>query len=419
MVTLMRLSRYPLLLAAAALALPACAERGGLRVTALDAPAATAPLGLNLAADRGGRLTASWLEPRAGGGYSFRMAAMDSSGWAVPRTVFSGATFVTHPTDLPGVAFLPGGALLAHWQEEADWSALDFETDVRLAVSSDGGSSWSAPDRPYPLPTLGEHGFVSTWRTESGVGMAWLDARRQFYTPGPDSATKGEWRGSMALQGAVIGADGRPVGEMLLDSVVCECCPTAAAMTARGPVVVYRDRELPADVERAGIQYAQDVVRDIAITRFEAGLWTAPRVVHADGWVFNGCPNNGPAVAARDERVVVAWMTGVGGRVAVYAAFSADAGDSFGAPIRVDDGKAIGQVTVALAGEGAIVGWLENNKVMARRIGVDGSRERSSALGPSAGTARLPRWTTDGSSVIAGWLATGDGAAAIRLSRLE
>jgi hypothetical protein len=409
----------PLLLSAALATVLACGDSSTLRVTPLDAPTATDPRALNLTSDSAGRALASWLEPREGGGYALRMAAQDAGGWTGPRTVVSGAALATHPTDLPGVAFLPGGALLAHWQEEVDWSTMSFETDVRLATSGDGGATWSEATRPYPLPTLGEHGFVSTWRTQSGVGMAWLDARRQFYTPGPDSAAKGEWRGAMALQGAVIGAEGRPVLEQVIDSVTCECCPTAAAVTSRGPVVVYRDRELPADVERSGIQYAQDVVRDIAITRFEAGRWTAPRVVHADGWVFNGCPNNGPAVAARDERVVVAWMTGVGGRVAVYAAFSTDAGDSFGAPIRVDDGKAIGQVTVALAGEGAIVGWLENNKVMARRIGADGSRGRSSALGPSAGTARLPRWTTDGNSVVAGWLAAGDGGAAIRLARLE
>ena len=405
----MRFSCLPLLPAAAALALSACAERGALNVTSVDAPAATAPLALNLATDGEGRLAASWLEPRAGGGYTLRMAARDSAAWGATRSVASGAAFVTHPTDLPGIAFLPGGALLAHWQEQADWSPMDFETDVRLAVSSDGGSSWSVPERPYPLPTLGEHGFVSTWPTETGVGMAWLDARRQFQV-------EGTWRGPMALQGAVIGAEGRPVLEQVIDSVTCECCPTAAAVTARGPVVVYRDRGLPPDVEQAGIQYEQEVVRDIAITRFEGGRWTAPRLVHADGWVFNGCPNNGPAVAARGERVVVAWMTGVGGRPAVYAAFSADAGDRFGAPIRIDDGKAMGQVTVALAGADAVIGWLEYNRVMARRIGPDGRRGAPVTLGASAGTGRLPRWASGDDAVIAAWLERDSGAAAIRMA---
>lgn len=408
----MRLLKGLLLPAAAVLALSGCADGPGLRVTPVDAPEAAAPLALNLAADRDGRLALSWLEPRAGGGYTFRMAARDSSDWGVVRTVASGATLATHPTDLPGIAFLPGGALLAHWQEEADWSPMDFETDVRLAVSSDSGASWSAPERPYPLPTLGEHGFVSTWPTERGVGMAWLDARRQFQA-------EGDWRGPMALQGAVIGADGRPALELVIDSVTCECCPTAAAVTARGPVVVFRDRELPADVERAGIQYAQEVVRDIAITRFEAGRWTAPRLVHADGWAFNGCPNNGPAVAARGERVVVAWMTGAGGRPAVYAAFSADAGDRFGAPIRIDDGKAVGQVTVALAGDDAVIGWLENNRVMARRIGPDGSRGKAVALGASAGTGRLPRWASGDNAVIAAWLEPDAGSAAIRMAVIQ
>jgi hypothetical protein len=184
--------------------------------------------------------------------------------------------------------------------------------------------------------------------------------------------------------------------------------------------VVYRDREVPADVDRSGVQYDQNVIRDIAVARYEGGRWTAPRLVHADGWEFNGCPNNGPAVAASGERVVVAWMTGVGGKTALYAAFSTDAGDHFGEPIRVDDGKAVGQVTVALTEHGAIVGWLEDNNVMARRLAPEGSRGPARILGPSAGRTRLPRWSGDGDTVLAAWLeGNGSDAATIRLARLR
>jgi hypothetical protein len=315
----------------------------------------------------------------------------------------------------------PDGAIMAHWQEDADWTSMPYETDVRVAVSTDQGVTWSPPSRPYALPTLGEHGFVSTWATASGVGMAWLDARRQVFVPAPPGSTEeGQWRGSMALQAAAIGPSGVPTAEMVIDSITCECCPTASALTSRGPLVVYRDREVPADVERTGVQYEQSVIRDIAVTRFEGGRWTTPQLVHADGWVFNGCPNNGPAVAASGERAVVAWMTGVGGKTALYAAFSTDAGDHFGAPIRIDDGKAVGQVTVALTEQGAMVGWLEDNKVMTRRLAADGSRGPARVLGPSAGRTRLPRWSSEGESVLAGWLeGKGGESATIRLARLQ
>lgn len=403
------------------LALAGCREHDAIKVTRLDAPAATHPLALNLATGPGGLLMASWLEPRDSGGYAFRIALRDSIQWGEPRTVVASAALATHPTDLPGVAFTSDGAIVAHWQEDADWTPMPYETDVRLAVSRDQGATWSPPSRPYALPTVGEHGFVSTWATASGVGMAWLDAGRQAFVPAPAGSTaEGEWRGAMALQGAAITAAGLAEAATVIDSITCECCPTAAALTSRGPIVVYRDREVPADVERTGVQYDQSVIRDIAVTRFEGGRWTTPQLVHADGWAFNGCPNNGPAVAASGERVVVTWMTGVGGKTAVYAAFSTDAGDSFGAPIRIDEGKAVGQVTVAVTSQGAIAGWLEDNSVVARRLAPDGSRGPVRTLGPSAGRTRLPRWSSDGETVLAAWLeGTGGETAAIRLARLQ
>jgi hypothetical protein len=403
------------------LALAGCRDRDAIEVTNLEAPAAVRPLALNLAAGPAGQLAASWLEPRDSGGYAFRIALRDSIQWGGPRTVIASAVLATHPTDLPGVAFTADGAIVAHWQEDADWTPMPYETDVRLAVSTDQGVTWSAPSRPYAQPTVGEHGFVSTWATASGVGMAWLDARRQaFVPPRPGSTEEGQWRGAMALQGAVISAAGKAEAETVLDSITCECCPTAAALTSRGPIVVYRDREVPADVERTGVRYEQSVIRDIAVTRYEEGRWTAPHLVHADGWAFNGCPNNGPAVAASGERVVVAWMTGVGGKTALFAAFSRDAGDSFGAPIRIDEGKAVGQVTVALTERGAMVGWLEESSVMARRLSPDGSRGPARTLGPSAGRTRLPRWSSDGDTVLAAWLeGNGSEPAAIRLARLQ
>jgi len=406
----------------AIVALTACGTGPGLRVTALDEPAALSPLSLNLAVGSGGELAASWLEPRDGGGYTFRLALRDSSGWREPLTVISGPTLATHPTDLPGVAFLTGGVILAHWQERPDWTPNPYETDIRTAVSPDGGRTWSEPSRPYQLPTSGEHGFVATWSAGAGVGLAWLDGRRQTYQPPADTTQHGIHSGSMALYGAqVVGSDGEAAGEVMIDSVTCECCPTAAALTGRGPIVAYRDRELPEHVEPTGILYEQEVIRDVVVTRYEGGEWSAPRLVHRDGWVYSGCPNNGPAIAADGDRVVVAWMTGAGGKPAVYAAFSDDAGDRFGAPIRIDDGQAVGQVTVALAGPGgAVVGWLAGKNVMARRVMPDGRRGPSTVLGPNAGITRLPRWVTQGEAVLATWLsAAGLGPATVKVARLQ
>jgi hypothetical protein len=406
----MRIVVHPIGLCAALALAAGCETRNDLRVTRLASPAAAAPLSLNLAAGPAGELAVTWLEARDAGGYVFRLALGDSAAWSEPRAIAAGPTLATHPTDLPGVAFLSDGTILAWWQERPDWSPNPYETDVRTALSHDQGMTWSEASRPYRLPTSGEHGFVATWPAGSGVGLAWLDARRQTYQPAADSTQHGIHGGSMALFAAVVNAAGTTTGEMMVDSVTCECCPTAAALTGRGPVVVYRDRELPADVERTGVLYEQEVIRDIAITRFEGGRWSDPRLVHRDGWAYSGCPNNGPAVAARGDRLVVAWMTGAGGKTAVYAAFSADAGDSFGEPIRIDEGQAVGQVTVALArdsADAAVVGWLEGSQVMTRQVTSRGERGPGYVLGPSAGRTRLPPWVTRGDVVVASWLSGG------------
>jgi hypothetical protein len=128
--------------------------------------------------------------------------------------------------------------------------------------------------------------------------------------------------------------------ELTLDARTCECCNTGVAMTSRGPVVVYRDR---GDDER----------RDISVVRLVEGEWTEPQDIARDGWILPGCPVNGPAVAATEETVVVAWYTAANGRAAVKASISNDCGESFCDPITIADERGKDQSTpegrVALA----------------------------------------------------------------------
>ncbi|MGH9882414.1 MAG: hypothetical protein ACRD6N_13335, partial [Pyrinomonadaceae bacterium] len=100
-----------------------------------------------------------------------------------------------------------------------------------------------------------------------------------------------------------------------------------------------------------------------------------------DNWEINGCPVNGPSVAADERRVVVAWFTGAGDAPRVKLAFSQDAGATFGGPIEVDKGEAAGRVDVLLLPDGsALVCWMSGNAeggtIKVRRIRHEG------ALGP-------------------------------------
>jgi hypothetical protein len=190
----------------------------------------------------------------------------------------------------------------------------------------------------------------------------------------------------MTLRTALVGD--RVETSDLLDRRVCDCCQTAAAMTAKGPVVAYRDR-------------SDDEVRDVAVVRREDGRWTSPRPVHDEGWEIAGCPVNGPAVAADGRRVAVAWYTQGANRPRVSVSFSRDAGATFGPPVVVDRRGPLGRVDVVLDANGdALVLWVASEgKAGAIRLArVTPSGELGPALsiastetGRSSGFPRLER----------------------------
>jgi len=151
----------------------------------------------------------------------------------------------------------------------------------------------------------------------------------------------------MTVRTATIGADGLRAGaDEEIDARVCDCCQTDAALTADGPVVVYRDR-------------SQREVRDIALVRYSGGRWSEPVRVHDDGWEIDACPVNGPAIDARGRTVAVAWFTAPD-LPRVRLAFSQDAGRTFASPIDVARGDPAGRVDVVLLDDGrAVVSWLQ------------------------------------------------------------
>jgi hypothetical protein len=191
-----------------------------------------------------------------------------------------------------------------------------------------------------------------------------------------------------------------------VDPSVCDCCGTDAAVTSRGPLLVYRDRT-------AG------EIRDIYAARLEDGAWQAPRAVHADGWTIAACPVNGPAVAAAGNDAVVAWYSAANDVPKLQLARSADAGDSFGAPVVVDEGEAVqGRTDVALDAKQAWVAWLREDagaqSLWLARYAPDLSRELSrtqvAALhGRGRGTG-FPKLAVRDGEVFVVWTDIIDGA---------
>jgi hypothetical protein len=341
------------------------------------------------------RVLLSWVEKAGEKRYALRFAARDAAGWSEARTAAEGENWFINWADFPSVVALPGGSLASHRLVKSGHGTYAY--DVQVSLSKDGGKNWGAPVVPHSDKTLTEHGFVSLIPLpDARVGAVWLDGRNlKDVKEGEEE--KGPLPVSMTLRYAAVDADGRVSDEALLDERVCECCQTSAALTSEGPVVVYRDR-------------SETEVRDIYVVRRQGDGWSAPRPVFADDWEINGCPVNGPSVAADGRRMVVAWYTEAGDAPRVKVAFSDDAGATFGGPVQVDDGDVMGRVDVLLLPEGsALVCWMsgkaEGGAIKTRHVSYDGT------LGPVAVVSRtdvsrssgFPRMARLGEDIYFAW----------------
>lgn len=314
-----------------------------------------------LTATPDGRIILSWVEKLGEKRYALRAVVLDQDRWSEARTVSEGENWFINWADFPSVVALKDGSLAAHWLVKSGTATYAY--DVTISQSNDAGKSWSKPLVPHRDNTQTEHGFVSLIPLADGrLGAVWLDGRNMKnmkesdeHAPSPES---------MTLRYAAIDAAGNLSDEAQLDERVCECCQTSAAVTSAGPIAVYRDRS-PGEV------------RDIYIVRQVNGSWTTPQAVFGDDWVINGCPVNGPSVAADGTRVVVAWFTSAADTPRVKVAFSQDAGATFSQPIQVDDGETVGRVDALLLPDGsALVCWLSGNAeggaIKVRRVQANG-----------------------------------------------
>ncbi|HEX7802730.1 MAG TPA: sialidase family protein [Pseudoxanthomonas sp.] len=288
-----------------------------------------------------GRLLLSWIETGNGSAHALKFAAFDGDAWSAPREIARGEDWFVNWADTPHLTATADGALWAHWLRQS--AKATYAYDVVLSRSADGGSTWSSPTKVNDDGTPTEHGFVSLWpQSRDSLGIAWLDGRN---TAGGGHGGHEAHGGAMTLRVANVGAGLGKSAESELDPRTCDCCQTDAAMTSRGPLLVYRDRD-------------GDEIRDIVTTRLDDGAWTLPRKVHDDRWKMPACPVNGPAVAAKGTQAWVAWYTAAGDMPKVRVARSQDAGDNFLPPVDLDSGLEVqGRVGVAADGDAVWVSW--------------------------------------------------------------
>ncbi|MDX1392907.1 MAG: sialidase family protein [Gemmatimonadota bacterium] len=365
-----------------------------------------------LATSDGGALL-TWLEPVGGDVWAFRLARRGVEGWSEPTTIRESDAFFVNWADFPSSVEMDDGTIVVLWLERV--ADAPYAYHVMLSLSDDDGASWSDPIRLHDDTSPTEHGFVSMTPWEGGAAITWLDGRAMYDPDGEaDGGHGGGAGGAMSARFRTLAPDGALGAEVLLDGRTCECCQTALAASSRGLVAAYRDR-------------SETEIRDIAVVRSLGETWSPPVPIAENGWEINGCPVNGPQLSARGADVVGAWYTGVGDAPQAYVAFSSDAGESFGPPVRIDEGLPIGRVDVEWIDDGrAVVTWVEGNdggaRVMARLVAADEGLEAPVTVTETTveRASGFPRIARVGSEVLVVWTVPGDeGGIRVRGIRIE
>jgi hypothetical protein len=363
---------------------------------ALVFPGATGSAEPRLTSDLDGAPLLSWIEPEDEGGV-LRYARFEGVAFQQSREIVRSERMLVSWADFPAVTPITPQLWFAYWLRKRPQG---FAYDAAMTISRDGGASWSDAGQLNDDDAEAEHGFVSVIAWDERFGAFWLDGR-ELATASLDGS--GPLPGT-SLRLATFDRDGVIAAREIVDSMVCDCCQPDVALTSAGPIVIYRDR-------------TEDEIRDVVVRRHVGGTWSAPVNLGNEGWHIEGCPVNGPVVAAREDDVVAAWFTAASNSSRVRFARSVDAGASFRAAVDVDVGRALGQPAIVLDADGrALVSWWRRGgeggiDLMLRRFERDDSAGEAIVLAhEDIGLAGdVPQLIAAGRDHIVAWTTVADG----------
>ncbi|TXF91441.1 hypothetical protein FUA23_01735 [Neolewinella aurantiaca] len=246
------------------------------------------------------------------------------------------------PSVVPVDSFMESSYYFYHWLQYSGEGTYDYDImhNLQFPFSS------SLPGKLHQDTVSAEHGFLSSASLPGGgLQVSWLDGRFTKQDTGADAGA-GDGHdhghgagGAMTLRTISLLSDSTSVE---LDHRVCDCCNTATVATDSLIMVAYRDR-------------SEHEIRDIAyVTKPTSGNeWSTPKLVHADNWEINGCPVNGPALAANDAgNIAVVWYTAPADRAQINFARYNPVTKNFNAPTLLDGQAPLGRVDLQLAEDG-------------------------------------------------------------------
>lgn len=349
----------------------------------------------------GGKLHMTWVE-QEDSLTILKYASYDFNSWSAPRTVASGKDWFVNWADFPALGINGEYTLTNILQKSAEGT---YDYDVKLQLYK-GDEVVKTDFLLHNDGVAAEHGFVSIQAYDGGFYASWLDGR--------NTKNEDKTKNQMSLRNAYIDLEGNITQDTEIDARVCDCCNTATAITNNGPIAVYRDRS-----------ESTPEIRDMAIVRWVDGKWTAPMTIGDDNWQLNGCPVNGPAIDTQEERVVVSWFTAQGDSPRVLTTFSNNNGETFGAPIRVDSGNAIGRVDTDFLKDGsALVSWLEpkgdNVVLQVARVYKEGQLDAPITITNTSAERQsgFPQLEVLGDEVFAAWTDLGEDSSKVEVVKV-
>jgi len=355
-------------------------------VQTIDSPATPESAEPYLFTAENGVVYLSWVKETGDKSEMLFSRLMDDH-WSAPMRIDSGSIWFVNWADYPMMAANKNNFIASYLDRSGPGK---YSYDVKITTSSDKGSTWHKSILLNEDGKEAEHGFTSFVPYGDNFFVSWLDGRNTSMEEMSDH--HGEDHGSMSLRGAILNSLGEKLQEWELDARTCDCCNTCSAITENGPVVVYRDR-------------SDEEVRDISIVRLVDGKWTAPKTIYDDGWTIKGCPVNGPRIAAAGRQAVVAWFSMPDNKPEVKVAFSNNAGESFGRPIRIDQNKPIGRIDLELLDDGSVfVLWMERATIMGARVSEHGIEwTMTISTSSEARSSGFPQVTKNGDHLVLAW----------------
>ncbi len=305
-------------------------------VVMLESPARADSLAPRFSQRSDGKTILSWLG-RDGEASVLYYSEFDGGLWSPAREASRGQNWLRNWADTPAVRLLEKQSIVAYWLVKN--SGRPHAYDTLVAFSTDDGATWTEPTRLNTDGLAAEHGFVSVFDQGADIGIAWLDGRR-VVAPADDPP-------AMQLRTATFTRAGARIGEQVLDERVCDCCQTDAVTARDRTYLVYRDRSFSEE-------------RDIALSIFNQN-WSPSIKVTPDNWVIEGCPVNGPQIAAKGTALAYAWYTGAEGKPAIRVIRSLDKGVNFQETAIQGTVTPLGRVDIVMLHDARIViSWLES-----------------------------------------------------------